>query len=224
MGTGGTKSVVTDDPGRVKNLCHPCGRGQKTTAATNLCATCQERLWAECCEPHRVFKPGEHDIMVLSGQHKIQILVDMNGMDKCTEHGHTFRYHCKDYDTLCCELCHIEMHKKCEDILEIKELVTEVENDDVKQILESISMQANDLVEHSDAKVHAIQTKVGSVRKEIENKKHLIEQLEERASAIKNAQTDNYDAKQQCSRKRYRVTEIARTIFSRGQITQWLII
>ena len=100
------------------------------------------------------------------------------------------------------------MHKKCEDILEIKELVTEVENNDVKQILGSISMQANDLVEHSDTKVHAIQTKVGSVRKEIENKKHLIEQLEERASPIKNAQTDNYDAKQQCSRKRYRVTEI----------------
>jgi len=154
--------------------------------------------------------------------------MDMKGMDTCTEHGRTFRHHCKDHDTLCCELCHIEMHKKCDDIFDINDLVPTDKSNDVKHILESIHVQANGWSEQGDAKVRSIETKVVTIRKEIDNKKHLIKQLEERARAIKTAQTDLKDTIKLNNDVQASGTEaqkyIARTLFARGQITQWSIL
>ena len=156
-------------------------------------------------------------------------VVDMKGMDTCREHGGTFRYHCKDHDTLCCELCqYTEMHMKCDNLFDINDLVTTYENNDVKHILESIHVQANGWSEQGDAKVRSIETKVETIRKEIDNKTHLIKQLEERARAIKKAQTDLKDTIKLNNDVQASGTEsqkyIARTMFARGQITQWSIL
>jgi len=196
MATGGTENADSYDDavaGRIHVLCHPCGRRQKNTTATSVCLTCQEHLCDECCEPHRVFKPGEHHISTISSLDKIQTPVDMKGMDTCAEHGRVFRYHCKDHDVLCCELCHIEMHKFCRNIFDINDLLTDVETIEIRQTLESTLLQANEIIEQSDANVKAITNRVENVSQYIDNMKQQIEQEEERAGTARSVRTEIND-------------------------------
>jgi len=189
MATGGTENADSYDDavaGRIHVLCHPCGRRPKTTTATNVCLTCQEHLCGECIDLHRVFKPGEHHITAISSQDMIQTPVDMKGMDACTEHGRVFQYHCKEHKILCCERCHIEMHKKCDNIFDINNLLTEVENIDVLKNIESTLVQVNEKVEHSDTAVKALTTRIDNLKKQIEKE-------EERTSAAKSVRTELKD-------------------------------
>ena len=200
MATGRTETAdateSNDDAvaGRVNVLCHPCGRRQKTTTATSECLTCQEHLCDECIELHRVFKPGEHHITAITYQNTFRTPVDMKGMDTCVEHCRMFRYLCKDHDALCCELCHIKMHKKCDNIFDIDDLQTNnVENIDVEQNLDSTLKQANEIIEQSDAKVKAIKIKIETVSKDMNSMKDKIEKVEKRAGVAKSVKTELSD-------------------------------
>ncbi|XP_052214782.1 uncharacterized protein LOC127833523 isoform X4 [Dreissena polymorpha] len=44
--------------------------------------------------------------------------VDMNGMDKCSEHGKGFEFYCEDHFKLCCTTCRIA-HEKCDKLDDI---------------------------------------------------------------------------------------------------------
>ena len=194
MATGGTADVYDDAvAGRVDVSCHPCGRRQKNTTATSVCLTCQEHLCDECCEPHRVFKAGEHHITTISSQDKIQTPVDMKGMDTCTEHGRVFQYHCKDHEVLCCERCHIKMHKKCENIFDIDDLLIEVEHVDLIQNIQSTLQQANEMINQSEANIKAITIRIDKVTKEIDSMKNHLKQEKEKKDAAKSVNTELKD-------------------------------
>jgi len=230
MATGRTENADANDDavaGRVTVLCHPCGRRQKTTTATSECLTCQEHLCDECIEPHRVFKPGEHHITAITYQNTFRTRVDMKGMDTCAEHCRMFRYLCKDHDALCCELCHIKMHKKCDNIFDIDDLLelnkTDVENTDVKQNLESALMQATEIIEQSDSEVKSIAIKIETVSKDMKSMKDKIEKVEERAGVAKSVKTELSDAIALNNDVQARGTDlqrfIVRYISSRSHIT-----
>jgi len=157
MATGGFDSAVVDDAvaGRLPSLCDPCDRRQRNNVATKVCSTCQENFCDECCDLHRVFKPGEHHITALGSGTLVQSSVDMKGVDICMEHSRLFRYHCKDHDALCCELCHIEMHRKCDNIFKIDDLVKSDHIDNVDKEMDDILVLADKTIQQCEAKIQA---------------------------------------------------------------------
>jgi len=68
MAEGGHEHAMSSDSadnddqvgGRVSNLCSPCGRNTKTTLATLLCTSCDEKLCTECSNIHKIYVPGSH--------------------------------------------------------------------------------------------------------------------------------------------------------------------
>jgi len=162
MATGGFDSAVVDDAvaGRLPSRCDPCDRRQRHTVATKVCSTCQENFCDECCDLHRVFKPGEHHIKALGSETLVQSPVDMKGVDICMEHSRMFRYHCKDHDVLCCELCHIEMHRKCDDIFKIDDLVKSDPTDDLDKEMDDILVLADETIQQWEAQIQANATQM----------------------------------------------------------------
>jgi len=129
MATGGLDhscgSTDNDDAvgGRMSSLCHPCERTNKTTVATLRCLPCNERLCDECCKNHRIYTPGNHDFVDFHDTTIRRTLVDMKGYDKCAEHGNFVLYQCLDHnDVLCCEDCHFNTHKRCQNLMKISHM------------------------------------------------------------------------------------------------------
>ena len=102
--------------GKMRPMCGPCGRSKKTTPATVLCSTCDEHLCRECCQIHQIYVPGKHVFSSIQDDKEGHVFIDMQGLDRCEEHGRVFVYVCKDHDALACDECLFYRHRRCDDI------------------------------------------------------------------------------------------------------------
>jgi len=192
MATGGARQSVysteADDAvgGRVSNLCQPCDRDNKATTATLRCTTCDERLCDKCSKIHQIYIPGNHVFVDYHDVTNRRTLVDMKGFDKCLEHGNTVVYQCRDHNNvLCCEDCHYESHKRCDNLIKLLQLAhaNDTENDlrdNDQDILECMSI-ANSVASDSDKKTTELQT--DNICDEIDRAKNKIINLLDEAKA-----------------------------------------
>ena len=127
MATGGEEEsprYVDEDAavgGKIPAMCDPCGRRKKTTLAAVVCSSCDLNWCRECRQIHQIYAAGEHEFVALDNVATENVLVDMRGLDQCSEHDRPFRFICKDHDTLCCDDCHFDSHWTCKDIHRIKD-------------------------------------------------------------------------------------------------------
>ncbi|XP_052215880.1 uncharacterized protein LOC127834239 [Dreissena polymorpha] len=97
----------------ITQSCEPCMKANIAKAATVLCKDCNEYLCETCRNPHIIYKGGKHGVVSIQDKESSTVVVDMKGMDKCSQHGKGFEFYCEDHCKLCCTTCVIE-HRKCE--------------------------------------------------------------------------------------------------------------
>lgn len=113
-------------------VCTPCKREAKSTAAKHWCRDCFEPLCEFCKGIHRKIKQiTGHRIIPLEeardkpGNRRIEPKTD----ETCTEHkGKTVELFCPGHRKLCCVVCFATNHRECHGIKMIDELVTDIKS------------------------------------------------------------------------------------------------
>jgi len=181
METGGELDftpIVEEDAavgGKMPVMCDPCGRRKKTTPAAVVCSSCDVKLCSECRQGHQIHVPGEHLFVSLDETAVENVVFDMRGLDRCSDHDRAFIFMCKDHDSLCCEYCHFDSHRTCADVYKLKDMATEAntpssEIASIEEMQKAIST-AQEMIDSCDEKVQTNEERTNEIMNEIDQKK-----------------------------------------------------
>ncbi|KAK3595640.1 hypothetical protein CHS0354_009606 [Potamilus streckersoni] len=133
--------LASDQPNKDDSVyCQPCLILAKQNISVAYCVTCSEYLCNGCYSCHKSFKVSkDHTITVNS----VSVLHSSNSsqdnMYRCSIHWKQFKYYCSNHKELCCSECIIKDHRKCDEVLLIKDLSRSgKEGQDFKQVLEKL--------------------------------------------------------------------------------------
>ncbi|XP_052784185.1 tripartite motif-containing protein 45-like [Mya arenaria] len=132
--------------GRIGSKCEPCRHRDRSEVASLFCKTCNIYMCDDCCDVHKVhMKNVDRHQIVAALDACVNSNVDMRGLDQCCEHKRAFMFYCEDHSDLCCEICAIAHHRKCDDVHEIAKVAKNVKDDERDNIRESIAT-ASDVI------------------------------------------------------------------------------
>ncbi|XP_052784980.1 uncharacterized protein LOC128220573 [Mya arenaria] len=208
--------------GRTGNKCDPCSRRKRTSHADLFCKTCSEFLCNDCCEAHKIYKPGGHDISLVSETKSGTIVADMKGLDRCQEHDKVFVFFCEDHDDMCCEICALANHRKCDNLKDIANEVTK-ENQDLSTLNQKINStvdEASNFVKQIIYAVTKTKNKMSEICMEMDAYKEQINAMFENAKKkviqeltnTTNKEKTRYDSKQLAANEARDSLEATRSI------------
>jgi len=182
-------SVAVDDAvgGKVRNTCVLCERDQKTTTASLICTTCDERLCYDCSKNHQKYALGKHVFVDINNSDYVKTLVDMKGYDRCKDHSRGFVYVCQDHNkALCCDECLFNNHRKCENVEKILQSTTINGQQSTSNEIQRIEAAVAGLASESENNVKYNEKQANKLLTEIDNKKqHVIAMFDEAKTRIK---------------------------------------
>lgn len=119
--------------------CMFCKREELTVLAKHWCKSCAEPLCEDCKRFHtRVPILQGHTIVEMSQMEKWCETVDIE--ETCGIHGgKTVEILCKDHNEICCGVCFANRHKKCVNFDSIDAISINVDKDQIKDKLKSLS-------------------------------------------------------------------------------------
>ena len=162
--------------GKMPVMCAPCGRRKKKTPAAVVCSTCDVHLCGECRNLHEIYAPGDHTFEAIDDGAMDNVLVDMQGLDRCSAHGRKFRYICKNHEFLCCDECHFDHHRTCKEVHKLKDVATDAGNvllGSVEEV-QSVISKAKYVIDNCEMKVQGSEERRNEIIVEIDNKKEEI--------------------------------------------------
>ncbi|XP_052784579.1 uncharacterized protein LOC128220279 [Mya arenaria] len=198
MATSGQTDTVQESAsdavgGSLAAKCLPCQRADMSKLATLFCNTCEVYLCQECCDGHKLHIPNvENHAIVAASEASTKTTVDLKGLDKCLEHGRAFMFQCEDHGDLCCELCVITYHRKCDNVPEIAELVKKkTDQIKIKEIHETVST-ASGFIETCEQDQLKSTGRMEQIENEIETFKELfLKKVEEAKIHVLRQMTDH---------------------------------
>ena len=206
-------------------LCAPCLGTKNTTPATVYCRTCKQFQCSECQTSHTKY-PGMfgHDI-VEADTVDPEPVVDLKGLDICSDHGKMLEFLCKDHDILCCITCAITEHRPCGKILEIKKIISTTEQtdteEDLKQKLAGHRTREESLLTHfENIKANAL-IQIDNINEMVEHIERQVKELMEKSKQKLISETANIrkDILQNIAHRK-EITETVQT--STAEASEWL--
>ena len=178
MATGGDDSTrhVKDDAaigGKMPVMCDPCGRRKRTTPAAVVCSSCDLNLCRECRQAHEIYAAGEHVFLEMDEKARENVLVDMQGLDQCSNHDRPFLYICKDHDNLCCEYCLFDSHRTCQDMQKLKDLGTDAEGSLIRSVeeMQGAISTVQEIIDNCEETSQSNEDRRNEIMRDIDNKK-----------------------------------------------------
>jgi len=172
-------SVAVDDAvgGKVRNICVLCERDNKTTTASLICTTCDERMCLGCSKKHQKYALGKHVLVDINASDCVKTEVDMKGYDRCKDHSRVLVYVCQDHNkALCCDECLFVSHRKCDRVEKILQSTSSYGQQSVLNDTEvrRIVAEAERLAIASEKKVKENEKQANKLCEEIDNKKKCV--------------------------------------------------
>ncbi|XP_052215153.1 uncharacterized protein LOC127833768 [Dreissena polymorpha] len=166
----------------VTQSCEPCMKSNISKTATVFCKDCDEFLCDACTNPHRVYKPGQHNIVNVQDHKSAPVILDMKGMDKCHEHGREIEFFCQDHSKLCCLSC-VLIHRKCDKLDEIAKVSRQTRPDlqALKQSLIKMQSEADAFIADCKQSETGLNESIAKISAEVDTMKDRIIQLFEEA-------------------------------------------
>jgi len=178
MATGGEQKparYVEDDAavgGKMPVMCDPCGRRKMTTPAAVLCSSCDVNVCQECRQGHQIHVPGEHVFMSLDEEARENVLVDMQGLDRCSDHNRPFLFICNDHDSLCCEYCLFDIHRTCKDMYKLTDRTSEADSSVASEAeMQGAVSAAQEIIDNCEEKVQMNEERKDEIIMELDQKK-----------------------------------------------------
>jgi len=173
--------------GKVRNACVLCERDQKTTTASLICTTCNERLCHDCSKNHQKYAIGKHVFVDINNSDYVKTLVDMKGYDRCKDHSRGLVYVCQDHNkALCCDECLFSNHRKCENVEKILQSTAINGQQGTSNEIQRIVAEAAGLASESENNVNENEKQANKLLTEMDNKKqHVIAMFDEAKTRTK---------------------------------------
>jgi len=179
MATGGNQEsarYVEDNAtvgGKMPVICDPCGRRKMTTPAAVVCSSCDVNVCQECRQGHQIYALGEHVFVSLDEEARENVLVDMQGLDRCSDHNRPFLFICNDHDSLCCEYCLFDIHRSCKDMSKLTDRTTGADSSDVasEEEMQGAVSAAQGIIDKCEEKVQANEEYKDKIISELDQKK-----------------------------------------------------
>ncbi|XP_052784682.1 uncharacterized protein LOC128220360 [Mya arenaria] len=135
-------------------------------------------------------KVDDHDI-VAAHEACVKPDVDMKGLGQCLEHKRVFMFFCKYHSDLCCEICAIAHHRKCDHVHEIAKVAKNVKNNERENIRASIIIAAEVIMKCKKDQLNNV-SRVEEIVKEIDiYKEDLLIKIEEAKARIVSEMTNH---------------------------------
>jgi len=118
--------ATAGDGGTVwKGLCETCLFTSKKTASTLFCVDCKECLCDECGTAHRIQRLSRHHTIVdKSDGPPEEVIAQLSVLVACPLHkSEDVVYICRDHDQTCCSQCANTVHRKCDKLDVIEDLI-----------------------------------------------------------------------------------------------------
>ena len=179
MATGGDQELaryVKDDAvvgEKMPVMCDTCGRRNMTTPAAVVCSSCDVNVCQACRQGHQIHVPGEHVFMSLDEEARENVLVDMQGLDRCSDHNRPFLFICNDHDSLCCEYCLFDIHRTCKVMYKLTDRATGADSSVIvsEEEMQGVVSAAQEMIDNCEGKVQANEERKDELISELDQKK-----------------------------------------------------
>ncbi|XP_071079111.1 E3 ubiquitin-protein ligase TRIM56-like [Haliotis cracherodii] len=138
---------VTDEDGSEK-LCASCTQLGDRTEATSLCQDCDVILCTRCSIIHTSVPVSCHHVIQELGE---DVKATGKGKILCKEHNELVNFCCKDCNTSICQTCCIISHRKCESVVTMKSMMSEMRSaleDNKDKICRQFERTRLDVMDH----------------------------------------------------------------------------
>ncbi|KAK3588243.1 hypothetical protein CHS0354_029568 [Potamilus streckersoni] len=153
--------------------CQPCLTLGKQNMSVAYCGTCSEYLCNICYSCHKSFKISKDHSITVQSVSAQQNRISTQDMYRCSVHWKKYKYLCSNHKELCCSNCVIKDHRKCDELLLVKELSKgSKEGQDSSQIsekLESANKIFMTLVESLSKNLESIDQQKIAITKSIQD-------------------------------------------------------
>ncbi|XP_052784981.1 uncharacterized protein LOC128220575 [Mya arenaria] len=219
MATGGIDDTLLECGsdavgGKIGSKCGPCRRRDRSEVASMFCNTCKVFLCDDCCEVHMIHMTNvyEHNI-VAANEACFKAKVDMKGLDQCLEHTRVFMFYCEGHNDLCCEICAIAHHRKCDDVHEIEKVAKNVIDDERDNIRASIATATEVIMKCKEDQLNNV-SRVEEIVKEIDfYKEDLLTKIEEaKARIVSEMANHNTQEDERLNTRRYAAENLKREL------------
>ena len=170
-------------------FCEPCKDSSESKVARSWCQQCAEALCEECTKCHKSMKATKnHEISPLEGVRsnpKQTVTEEV----LCTEHPNKeMDMFCQDHGMPCCAMCIASDHRKCEQILQIKDAINkqgESKTTEVLKELETVVLKADTIKKERQDVMRSTQAQKTRMLQDIASaKQKLIQHIEKLESQV----------------------------------------
>lgn len=108
-------------------------------------------------------------------------VVDFKGLDICDEHKEEFKLYCVKEDKVCCSICAIEKHRRCEKVISLTKQAERknVKIGDVLTDLSKLEISASKQIQLLQETMHSVGSELEPLLKEIEaTKRKVVEEFD----------------------------------------------
>ncbi|XP_052779247.1 uncharacterized protein LOC128216662 [Mya arenaria] len=121
-----------------KEMCETCLFDTKNNEATLFCVDCNEPLCDGCGAVHRKQRLSRHHkLFDIGNAPPTEVLATLRALTACPNHlAEEVEYVCREHDQLCCSKCANTVHRKCDQLETIADLMDKPNANDTKPIVE----------------------------------------------------------------------------------------
>ncbi|CAC5405460.1 unnamed protein product [Mytilus coruscus] len=110
------------------SVCGICDFREITKPSVVWCSECDEGLCENCKEYHRVSKASrKHEIVSIDQYRKLPSEI-LQIAQSCRIHNEKYHIYCQKHDCPCCKICIVEIHKECDYLRDINDVVKNVKS------------------------------------------------------------------------------------------------
>ena len=164
------------------------------------CSECDECLCINCREHHSAAKSAKHHNAITMSEYQKLPSFALDISQCCQEHNEIYRFYCRKDECPCCEICMIESHKECENVVILKDITKlvkkSVQFNEVEQLCHELlkivvkikQNREKNLVDVSEQK-QIVENEIREVRTKINNhldklQENLMKELTEEETKI----------------------------------------
>ncbi|CAC5419150.1 unnamed protein product [Mytilus coruscus] len=151
--------------------CGVCDLRHLTRPAIVWCTECDEGLCSECQEHHSLPKGTRNHRVILITEYQTLPTDVLKITQYCSRHNEKFQIYCQKHECPCCSKCIVEIHKVCQDIVNLDDVIHNAKTSnamcEIEETLVEVSGNLQKIRQHQQGNLSTLKEKRKEIEKEI---------------------------------------------------------
>lgn len=153
------------------HICGICDLRHVTKSSVVWCPECDEGFCSGCAEHHSLAKATRHHKTTLIAEYQKLPPDILQIPQSCTKHNEKLLLYCKDHETPCCGKCANERHKKCQEVVNLDDIIKNAKTGTAFQEIEETLAEVVNTIKV----IHKVY--IGNIATLSENRKQIEKQI-----------------------------------------------